>query len=109
MLGKMKRTLTLPTYYIGKGFLETDTGKMPVPNWHRELQNSESYMTDTSNQLSQGDCEGEREEWMYLAEMTRQDRVSKESETENSDFDLRDYLNSFKSAYSKADIAVMPF
>ena len=90
-------------------FLETDTGKMLVPNWHRELQNSESYMTDTSNELFQGDCEGEREEWMYLAEMARQDKVSKETRTDNSDIDLQDYLNSFKFAYSKADIAAMPF
>ena len=90
-------------------FLETDTGKMLVPNWHRELQNSESYMTDTSNELSQGDCEGEREEWMYLAEMARQDKVSKETRTDNSDIDLQDYLNSFKFAYSRADIAAMPF
>ena len=90
-------------------FLETEIGKILVPNWHREIQNSQLHIDENGSELGTEGCNGEKEEWMYIAEMAKFEQTKQDSNNVLSEKNLKEHLNCFRSQYSSQEIASMPF
>ena len=50
-------------------FLQIDFGQSVVPNWRREFNNAKLYFERSENDEFEENVEGEREEWMHLADI----------------------------------------
>ena len=90
-------------------FLETEIGKILVPNWHREIQNSQLHIDENGSELGAEECNGEKEEWMYTAEMVKFEQTKQDSNNVLSEKNLKEHLDRFRSQYSSEEIASMAF
>ena len=88
-------------------FLETSEGQMLVPNWTRELENIQMYIDDlprTDDDFEEPSC-GEREEWMFLAELKSKDDGTVNNNSEQS---CTDYWQHDRKLYTDEQIGNMP-
>ena len=49
--------------------MQSESGQRLVPNWRREFHNAELYFERSENDDYDENIEGEREEWMHLADL----------------------------------------
>ena len=90
--------LTFTNYW--QSFLESETGQKLVPNWQRELENSQHYITSTDTDPLENECSVEREEWMYLAEMAKKD-----CDMNKTNASVQNHLNESRSHFTKEEIS----
>ena len=84
-------------------FLSTELSRSLVPNWQREFSNAELYFERAEDNVFEETNNGEREEWMHLADLcTNFEEAS--SETSESD---KLYWQSFRENFTEEQIGNM--
>ena len=85
-------------------FLQSELGHNLVPNWRREFHNAELYFDRAENYEFEENVEGEREEWMHLADLCAN------NDTELTDENINDnvqYWQAFRANYTEEQIGSM--
>ena len=86
-------------------FLQSEQGHILVPNWHREFSNAELYFERSdANDFEETLVEGEREEWMHLADLCLNSDDSQLNDVSEADIN---YWQSFRENYSEEQIGDM--
>lgn len=86
-------------------FLQSELGHTLVPNWNREFHNAELYFERAENEDDfEENFEGEREEWMHLADLCANNDTELNDENNN---DNVQYWQGFRANYSEEQIGGM--
>ena len=84
--------------------LQSKLGHSLVPNWRREFHNAELYFDRAENDEFEENVEGEREEWMHLADLCAN------NDTDLTDENINDnvqYWQAFRANYTEEQIGSM--
>ena len=82
-------------------FLQSDLGQSLVPNWKREFNNAELYFEKSETDDFEENVEGEREEWMHLADLCANSlTIAQHDQIDNN----QAYWQSFRDNYSEEQI-----
>ncbi|XP_066921730.1 uncharacterized protein [Clytia hemisphaerica] len=85
-------------------FLQTDLGQSVVPNWRREFNNAELYFERSETDEFEENVEGEREEWMHLADLCANNNEINQDEPSHNDLE---YWQSCRNNYTEEQIGNM--
>ena len=89
-------------------FLQTDQAESLVPNWSQELNNVSAYYEDLSDSATKAyQCvnSGEREQWMFLAELN----LSSQNNSNKTNLNIpNDYWQTDSKHFTDEEIGNMP-